>query len=153
MRVPKVAKEGAYNRVLAHRSELQERLNAMHANARKLVARWLESKKDQARPVSTEGLTVRLRLDEGSGEALKNSAPSANPASFQTTTMRPRVGRDYLAVARLPNAVEHASAAGAGWRLRSEPCVLRRWLVHVQGGAVSSRKLWNTDFEDGIDAA
>jgi hypothetical protein len=92
VRVPKVAKEKAYDRVLARRSELREKLNAMHVDARKLVAQWLASKEDQARPVSTEGLTVRLRLDEGSGEVLKNSAPNANPASFNTTTMKAEWG-------------------------------------------------------------
>ena len=92
VRVPKVAEEGAYNRVLAHRSELQEKLNAMHVNARNLVTQWLASNKAQARSVATEGLTVRLRLDEGGGEALKNSAPNANPASFKTTTMKAEWG-------------------------------------------------------------
>jgi hypothetical protein len=92
VRVPKIAEEGAYNRVLAHRSELQEKLNAMRADAPNLVVRWIASKKDQARPVSSEGLAVRLRLDEGNGELLKNSAPNANPASFTTTTMKPEWG-------------------------------------------------------------
>src|SRR6476620_7311545 len=69
VRVPKADKAEAYNRVLVRRSELQQRLDTMRLDARKLVAQWLASKKDQARPVSTERLTVRLRLDEGSGEA------------------------------------------------------------------------------------
>src|SRR4029077_12886581 len=56
------------------------------------VAHWLATKKDLARPVSTDGLVVRLRLDEGSGEELKNSAPNANPASVRTTTMKPEWG-------------------------------------------------------------
>jgi hypothetical protein len=92
VRIPKGVEEGAYDRVLAHRSELQGKLNEMHLDARKLVAQWLESKKDQARPVSTEGLTVRLRLDEGGGEVLNNGAPKANPVSFKTTTMKPEWG-------------------------------------------------------------
>src|SRR4029077_20682152 len=56
------------------------------------VAHWLATKKDLARPVSTDGLVVRLRLDEGSGEELKNSAPNPNPASIKTTTMKPEWG-------------------------------------------------------------
>src|SRR6185437_9146695 len=92
VRVPKAAEEGAYDRVLARRSELQQKLNAMRVDAPKLVAQWLTSKKDPPRPVSMEGLAVRLRLDEGTGEALKNSAPNANPASFKTTTMKPEWG-------------------------------------------------------------
>ena len=92
VRVPKAGREEAYDRVLARRSELQGKLNAMRADARPLVQQWLASKRDQARPVSADGLTIRLRLDEGSGDVLKNSAPGANPASFKTTTMKPEWG-------------------------------------------------------------
>ena len=92
VRLPKASEKEAYDRVLAHRSELQGKLNAIRADARRLVEQWLTSSKDQARPVSSAGLTVRLRLDEGRGEILKNSAPNANPASFKTTTMKPEWG-------------------------------------------------------------
>jgi hypothetical protein len=92
VRVPKADKEEAYNRALARRSELQGKLNSMRLDARNLVSHWLTTKKDLARPVSTDGLIVRLRLDEGSGEMLKNSASNANPASFKTTTMKPEWG-------------------------------------------------------------
>jgi hypothetical protein len=67
-------------------------LNATRHDARNLVAHWRAAKKNLARPVSTDGLIVRLRLDEGSGEELKNSAPNANPASVKTTTMKPEWG-------------------------------------------------------------
>jgi Protein of unknown function (DUF1553)/Protein of unknown function (DUF1549)/Planctomycete cytochrome C/Concanavalin A-like lectin/glucanases superfamily len=92
VRVPKADEDEAYGRVLAHRSELQGKLNAMRLDARNLVAHWLAAKKDPVRPVSTEGLVVRLRLDEGSGDELQNSAPNANPATFKTTTMKPEWG-------------------------------------------------------------
>jgi hypothetical protein len=92
VRVPKADKEAVYNRILTRYSELQWKLNAMRLDARNLVAQWLAAKKDLARPVSTVGLIVHLRLDEGSGEELKNSAPNANPASVKTTTMKPEWG-------------------------------------------------------------
>ena len=92
VRIPKTDKEDAYNRALARRSELQAKLNSMRLDARNLVEHWLATKKDLARPVSTDKLIVRLRLDEGSGEVLKNSAPNANPATFKTTTMKPEWG-------------------------------------------------------------
>jgi hypothetical protein len=91
-RIPKADKSEQYDRILAQRSELQEKLNAMRLNAPNLVAQWLANKKDLMRPVATDGLIVRLRLDEGSGEVLKNGAPNANPASFKTTTMKPEWG-------------------------------------------------------------
>ena len=92
VRLPKADKEEAYNQALAHRSELHGKLNAMRLDAPNLVAQWLAAKKDLARPVSTDGLIVRLRLDEGSGEELKNSVPNASPAAFKTTTMKPEWG-------------------------------------------------------------
>ena len=92
VRVPKANKIEAYNRVLAHRSELKKKLNSMRLDAWNLVARWLTAKKNPARSVSTDGLIVRLRLDEGSGEILKNSSPNPNPTSFKTTTMKPEWG-------------------------------------------------------------
>jgi len=92
VRVPKPDRGDAYNRVLARRSELQAKLNAMRLDATNLVAHWLAAKKNPVRPISTDGLLVRLRLDEGSGEVLKNSAPNPNPATFKTTTMKPEWG-------------------------------------------------------------
>ena len=92
VRVPKADKEEVYDHVLARRSALQAKLDAMRLNAPKLVSQWLATKKDAARPVPTNGLTIRLRLDEGKGEVLKNIAPGANPASFKTTTMKPEWG-------------------------------------------------------------
>jgi len=92
VRVPKADRAEAYNRELAHRSELQGKLNAMRLDAHRLVAEWLASHKNPAHPVSIRGLIVRLRLDEGGGEELKNSAPNANPGSFKTTTMKPEWG-------------------------------------------------------------
>ena len=92
VRVPRTDKQDAYNRVLARRSELQGQLNAMRLDVTDLPGHSLTTKQELARPVSTDGLLVRLRLDEGGGEILKNSAPNASPASFKTTTMKPEWG-------------------------------------------------------------
>src|SRR6202044_2398415 len=92
VRVPKADQADAYNRVLSHRSQLQEKLNAMQFDGGKSVGEWLASHKNPARAVSTSGLIVRLRLDEGRGDQLRNSAPNANAGSFKTTTMKPEWG-------------------------------------------------------------
>jgi hypothetical protein len=92
VRVPKADRAEAYNRVLRQRSQLQEKLNAMQFDGGKAVDEWLASHRNPARAISTSGLIVRLRLDEGSGEELKNSAPNADPRSFKTTTMKPEWG-------------------------------------------------------------
>ncbi len=42
--------------------------------------------------MATDKLVVRLRLDEGTGDVLKNSAPHANPATFRASTLKPEWG-------------------------------------------------------------
>ena len=42
---------------------------------------------------------LRLRLNEGGGEVLKNSAPHAQPASFAVGQVKAAMGRDHMAVA------------------------------------------------------
>jgi hypothetical protein len=88
VRIPTAQHSDSYNRVLAQRSELQGKLNQMRRNSHDLVAQWLASGNNAPSAVATNGLVLRLRLDEGSGEELRNSAPNANPASFYTTTLK-----------------------------------------------------------------
>jgi hypothetical protein len=73
---------------LEKRSDLQGKLNEMRHNSHELVAQWLASRNNAPRAVAGNALVLRLRLDEGSGEELRNSAPNANPASFRTTTLK-----------------------------------------------------------------
>ena len=88
VRIPKAQNQDAYNRVLAQRSALQGRMNEMRRNSHGLVAEWLASSNNVPRAVATTGLVLRLRLDEGTGEELRNSAPNANPASFHASTLK-----------------------------------------------------------------
>ena len=92
VRIPNQQNQDAYNRVLAKRSELLNQLHEMRLHERELVQRWLASRQNSPQAVSTERLVVRLRLDEGSGDELKNSAPNANPRSFHTTVAKPEWG-------------------------------------------------------------
>jgi hypothetical protein len=91
-RVPKPQNVEAYNRVLAQRSELAERVRAMRLQEQALVEQWISSKQNAAQPVSTDKLEMRLRLDEGGGEVLKNSAPHAQTASFPIGKLKPQWG-------------------------------------------------------------
>ena len=88
VRIPKAQNQDAYNRVLAQRSILQSKMSEMRRNSHVLVAQWLAAGNNAPRAVATNGLVLRLRLDEGSGEELRNSAPNANPASFHTSTLK-----------------------------------------------------------------
>jgi len=90
--VPKPQNLAAYNRVLQQRSELQSKLDNARLQERKLVRRWIESKQNPAKVVSVDKLMLRLRLDEGGGEVLKNSAPNAGVKSFRLGNFKPQWG-------------------------------------------------------------
>ena len=92
VRLPKPQNVEAYNRLMAKRAELLRQLNASRLQEHDLVQHWLVSKQNPAQPVSTENLQLRLRLDEGGGEVLKNSAPNANPKSFPIGKFKPQWG-------------------------------------------------------------
>ena len=91
-RIPKPQNQIEYNRVLAERSELAERLRDLRLQQRQLVERWLASRKNLPQSVSAERLVLRLRLDEGSGDVLKNSAPHAQPTVFPIGKFKPQWG-------------------------------------------------------------
>ena len=90
--IPKPQNVAAYNQLMAKRADLLQQLDAGRLKERDLVQRWLVSKQNPAQPVSTEELRLRLRLDEGGGEVLKNSAPNANPKTFPIGKFKPQWG-------------------------------------------------------------
>jgi len=92
VRIPKAQNQEAYDKVLAKRSELETQLRDLRHQERGLVERWLASGQSRPQPVATDKLVLRLRLDEGGGGVLKNSAPNANPASFPIGTSKPEWG-------------------------------------------------------------
>jgi mono/diheme cytochrome c family protein len=92
VRIPKAQNLEAYNRVMAKRAELQRQFDSSRLQERTLIGNWLASKQNLAQPVSTEQLQLRLRLDEGGGEVLKNTAPHANPISFPIGKYKPEWG-------------------------------------------------------------
>jgi len=92
VRIPKAGNEEAYDRVLTKRSDLAQHLRDMRLHERALVKQWLASRQDAPQAVSTDKLLLRLRLDEGAGNVIKNSAPHASPASFTTRESKPDWG-------------------------------------------------------------
>ena len=92
LQIPKPENLKAYNEVLSKRSGLQSQLDASRLKERSLISQWVASRENPAQPVSTDQLQLRLRLDEGGGEVLKNSAPHANPASFEIGKFKPQWG-------------------------------------------------------------
>ena len=90
--IPKSQSVEAYNRVLTKRSELATALQQEEMQAASRIKQWLESRQDIPQQVSTEGLKLRLRLDEGGGDVLKNTAPNANSATFSLGKSKPLWG-------------------------------------------------------------
>lgn len=86
VRIPTQAKLAAYNRVFAERSKLMGELRPSPAEQGRKIHAWLQSKTLLPQAVSSDGLQVRLRMNEGSGEVVHNSAPHAQPASFSFST-------------------------------------------------------------------
>ena len=153
--IPKPQNLEAYNPLLSKRAELQRQLDALRLQDRVLVQRWLASKQNPAQPVSTDKLLLRLRLDEGGGEVLKNSAPNANPKELSHWEVQAAVGGNHLAVAGFPHGHQHPGGDGTDRRLRREPAFFERWLVHaalrakfhfIEGGGCA-------DLEDGFHPA
>ncbi len=82
-----------------------------------MIQRWLASKQNPAQPVSTDKLLLRLRLDEGGGEVLKNSAPNASPKELSHWEVQTAVGGNHLAVAGFPHGHQHPGGDGTDRRL------------------------------------
>ena len=92
-RIPKPQNQEEYNRVLAERSELAERLRAMRLQQRALVEQLaVVAAEIRLSPFPRRNSMLRLRLDEGGGDVLKNSAPHAQPASFPIGKFKPQWG-------------------------------------------------------------
>ncbi len=85
LRIPAADKLPALEDALARRAvpaaKYQDLRGRVEAELRQAQA---AGSKPQA--VSAEGLRLRLRFDEGSGDVVKNSAPGADPASFKVAT-------------------------------------------------------------------
>ncbi|HXQ80255.1 MAG TPA: DUF1553 domain-containing protein [Opitutaceae bacterium] len=85
LRLPRDEDRAAAEVVLTRRAELQERLDARRALGRELVTAWLAGGHRPA-PVSPEALELRLRLDEGQGDLVRNAAPAAAVKEFRADT-------------------------------------------------------------------
>ncbi len=92
VRIPRAQNRAAYDAVYAKRAELKGQIRSMRLHERDLVQAWIASHKNAPQGVSTDKLLVRLRLDEGKGDVLHNSAPHASPAEFKATMVAPQWG-------------------------------------------------------------
>jgi len=161
-RLPLPQNEDAYNRLLLKRSELAAQLQAARLQEHELVQRWLQSRQNMPQAVSTDKLAMRLRLDEGGGEVLKNSAPNAQPASFpigkakpqwgETTWLWPDFRMDSTTRVMLGQTGDYEASqafSSGGWMmLRSAP----NYAIGSASGALIS-KMDSTQHSRGWDLA
>ena len=85
LRLPKPESKSTAEVVLQARAELLEKLMPRRARARELVGEWLAAG-HRPEPVSDGCLELRLRLDEGKGDVVRNSAPWATATEFKADT-------------------------------------------------------------------
>jgi mono/diheme cytochrome c family protein len=85
LRLPKPENQATAEVVLRARSELRTKYEALRTQARERVGAWL-AEGNRPNPVAANGLELRLRLDEGKGDRVKNSAPTAKVKEFTADT-------------------------------------------------------------------
>ena len=80
LNVPPPERLAEANRILAAKAEVEQRVIERAARATALLQAWIaEGGTDKLRPVSTDKLVARFRLDEAAGQVVHNSAPGAQP--------------------------------------------------------------------------
>ena len=155
VRIPSRENLDAYDQVFARRSALGGQLRAMRAQERTLVERWLQSGENRPQPVSTDKLMLRLRLDEGGGDVLKNSAPNRQPASFPIGKSKPQWGETTWLWPDFRMDTSTHIVLGQTGDLRLEPGILIRRMVHAALGAelYGRQWVWCADLENGHNPA
>jgi Protein of unknown function (DUF1553)/Protein of unknown function (DUF1549)/Planctomycete cytochrome C/Concanavalin A-like lectin/glucanases superfamily len=160
VRIPKPQNQSEYNKVLVERSDLAERLRTTRLQQRDLVERWLTSRKNAPQPVSAEKLVLRLRLDEGGGDVVKNSAPHAQSAVFPIGKFKPQWGETtwlwpdfrmdtntHIALGQTGDYESSQAFSSGGWfMLRSAP----NYSLDNASGALLS-KMDTTQHDRGWD--
>ncbi|RYD22747.1 MAG: DUF1553 domain-containing protein [Verrucomicrobiaceae bacterium] len=79
------SKRADFDAAVAKRSEAEMAYQKRRSQATALFKEWLAAG-NKPTAVSSEGLDLRLRLDEGKGDVVKNSAPGAKTASYKADT-------------------------------------------------------------------
>jgi mono/diheme cytochrome c family protein len=93
LRLPPDEKREEFDAAVARHSAAATALEARKSAAVGIFREWLAAG-NKPMPVSADGLALRLRLDEGQGEWVKNSAPGAQSILYQTDTNPPVWGEN-----------------------------------------------------------
>jgi hypothetical protein len=85
LRLPEGEKRAALDAEIARRSEAATAYSALKESAHERFTAWLKAG-NAPQAVAADGMELRLRLDEGQGEVVANSAPDARLASYSANT-------------------------------------------------------------------
>jgi len=85
LRLPADDKRAELDAAIAARSQAATKYDALRKSGDERFHQWLAAG-NKPNAVSTDGLELRLRFDEGKGDDVRNSAPGAKTASYKVTT-------------------------------------------------------------------
>lgn len=85
LRLPVEENRATAEVVLRARADLQQKYDVLRGQSRARVGEWLAAG-NAPRAVAATNLELRLRLDEGSGDVVRNSAPEAKVKEFKADT-------------------------------------------------------------------
>jgi hypothetical protein len=166
-RIPRPQNQDEYNRVWTKRSELAEQLRTLRLRDRSLVEQWLGSRQHTPQAVSQEKLALRLRLDEGGGDTLKNSAPHAQPATFAIGKFKPQWGETtwlwpdfrmdtntHILLGQNGDYEQNQSFSSGGWfMMRSAPNYGLDWekgTLLSKMDATQHNRGWDLSLDNGV---
>jgi len=127
--VPKPENRAAYEATLAKKTALERQIHDRRAQASTLIRSWLAEPLGGPQPVDSEGLLVRLRFDEGAGDAFRDSA-SGDKLHFVTATGVPVVwgeGTRFWPYMRMEIST-HLELPGVGNEDGSKPFSVATWM-------------------------
>ena len=145
--VPKPENRAAYEDVLQRKTALERQIHDRRANARELIASWIAQPLAGPRPVSSEGLVVRLRFDEGKGDSFADSA-NGEKKNFATATGVPVVWGEgtWLWPYMRMEISTHLELPGVGDEDGSKPFSVAAWMrPHLRPNEPG-----NPDLPDGV---
>jgi hypothetical protein len=127
--VPKPENRATYEETFAKKAAIERQIHDRRAQAGALIASWLAQPLGGPRPVSSEGLEVRLRFDEGKGDVFADSA-SGGKRNFATATGVPVLwgeGTLFWPYMRMEIST-HLELPGVGEEDGSKPFSVATWM-------------------------
>jgi Protein of unknown function (DUF1553)/Protein of unknown function (DUF1549)/Planctomycete cytochrome C/Concanavalin A-like lectin/glucanases superfamily len=85
LHLPAPEKQADFDAAITRRSQAAVNYEKLREETPSRFRQWLAAG-NKPMPISQDGLDLRLPLDEGRGDVVRNAAPAANPASYKVDT-------------------------------------------------------------------